>query len=69
MPAALTYAMQVLTLLPTLIDAGQSVIGLVQHANAALAKMTAENRDPSDLEWSELNATIDALRAKLHASE
>ncbi|WP_339860418.1 hypothetical protein [Thalassospira alkalitolerans] len=37
-------------------------------AKEAIDNMIAENRDPTDAEWAELNAVTDALRAKLHES-
>ncbi|WP_412557586.1 hypothetical protein [Thalassospira sp. MIT1370] len=35
-------------------------------AKEAIDRMIAENRDPTDAEWSELNALTDALRNELH---
>lgn len=67
MPQILVYALQVLNTLPSLIAAGQNVVGLIQHANAAIEKMQIEKRDPSPAEWGALNQTIAALRAELRA--
>lgn len=66
MGSIIAYALQALEAIPTLIAAGQSVIGLIQHSTAALKLMQTENRDPTDQEWADLNATIDALRQQLH---
>ncbi len=63
---AIGYALQILTAIPQLLDAGQSVLGLVAHAKTALETMQAENRDPSPTEWQDLNTLIDDLRKKLH---
>ena len=65
-PAAIAYALQILGMVPTLISAGRDVLALVQHGTDALKAMQAENRDPTDKEWAELNAVIDALRKDLH---
>lgn len=37
-------------------------------AKEAIDNMIAENRDPTDAEWAELNAVTNALRAELHES-
>ncbi len=68
MPQAVMFAMQLLSQLPELIKGGQDVVGLVEDANAALAKMEAEKRDPSQEEWDALNAKLDELRKQLHAA-
>ena len=64
---ALTYAIQLLSALPALIDAGMSIKNLVSDSTAALNKMQAEKRDPSPAEWDALNAMIADLRKQLHA--
>ena len=66
-PAALLYAIQLLSQLPTLILAGQEVIGLINNGKKALEDMQATGRDPSDAEWKELNDSIAALGDRLHA--
>ncbi|WPZ33210.1 hypothetical protein T8K17_01865 [Thalassobaculum sp. OXR-137] len=35
-------------------------------AKRAIERMVAENRDPTDAEWADINAVTDELRAKLH---
>lgn len=62
MPAALQLAMQVLSFLPAAIDAGLQVKALLDHTNEVLAK-----GDPTDQDWLEINAKIDALRKELHS--
>lgn len=63
---AIAFALQALEAIPTLLAAGQSVVGLVQHSSAALKLMQTENREPSSQEWADLNATIASLRDQLH---
>ena len=65
-PTAIAYALQVLTAIPQLLAAGQSVIGLVEHSQTALKSMQDENRDPTPAEWDALNSLIDGLRKQLH---
>lgn len=65
--AAIAYAAQLLGLLPSLIGAGQSVMGLITQGQTALANMQAENRGPTDAEWAALNATRDALHKAMQA--
>lgn len=69
MPTALTYAVQILSILPQLLAAGKDVAALVQSGNAALKQMADEGREPTTQEWDALNAQIDALRAELHEGE
>ncbi len=60
---AIAYAIQLLGTLPSLISAGIDVVDLINNANDALKKMQAENRDPTDSEWSDLNDLVEKLRA------
>lgn len=71
MPAltALAYASQFLSILPQLIAAGVDATAQIQRARVKLDTFQAEGRDPTDAEWAELNATIEALRNELHAGE
>lgn len=62
----LSYATQVLGVLPTLIQAGVDVVGFVRDASDKLSAMQAEGRDPTDAEWDTLNRAIADMRAKLH---
>ena len=61
--SALTFAMQMLGQLPSLIEAGIDVYDLVVKTNTSLKAMQDENRDPSDAEWEALNDAIEELRA------
>jgi hypothetical protein len=67
-PAALLYAMQILQQIPQLIAAGVDVMSTVNQGTSALQLMLAEKRDPTADEWAQLDARIDALRAKLHGT-
>jgi hypothetical protein len=69
MPAAMIaqYAFQLLSLLPSLIEAGQSVVGLVNQGKDAIGKMIAENREPTLDEWVALVKTRDDLHAQVQA--
>lgn len=65
-PAILTYALQLLGVLPSLIEAGASVVDLVQNGKAKIQQMQDENRGPTDEEWAALNDSIAKKRADLH---
>lgn len=67
MGTALAFAMQLLSSLPSLIEAGVAVGDLISNGNAKLKAFDDEKRDPTDAEWDELNATIAAKRKELHA--
>jgi hypothetical protein len=73
MPAALqvlAYVSQVLGLMPQLIGAGQSIMGLVTTAQTAVSNMQAENRGPNAQEIAALEAlrqANDVLHAQAQA--
>ena len=67
MEAALALAIQALEVLPTLISASGEALGFINNTTSALRAMQAQNRDPTDTEWAELNAQIATLRAQLDA--
>ena len=67
-PMILTYALQALEAIPSLIAAGQSVVSLVNQTSAAVKKMQAENRDPTAEEWAAQAKIISDLRAILHSA-
>ena len=67
MPAAAAYALQLLSMLPQLIGAGQSVMSLINQGQTALANMLAEKRDPTPAEWAALDATRDALHKQIQS--
>jgi hypothetical protein len=63
---ALGFATTLLGSLPSLIAGGVQVLDLIKSGNAKLSAFASEKRDPTDAEWAELNASIDAKRAELH---
>lgn len=65
-PTALTMALQILQSLPALIAAGAEVKDLIEEQTAALKNMADTGRDPTPVEWANLNAKIETLRAELH---
>lgn len=67
MSNVLIYALQVLNILPQLLQAGKDIGGILETANTALKAMQENGRDPSAEEWAALNAQIDMLRKDLHS--
>lgn len=61
---ALSFAIELLTSLPSLISAGIDVTDLISNANRSLKTMKDEDRGPSDEEWASLNDIIAELRAQ-----
>ena len=68
MAPALMFAIQALTLLPGLIQAGAEVLSLIQTTATALHAMQAEGRDPTEAEWAALRAAGEAALARLDAA-
>ena len=66
---AIAYAIELLSILPSLIGAGRDVRELVENGTSALKAMQDENREPTAQEWDALNALITSLRAELHDGE
>lgn len=64
---ALAYVAQVLALLPSLVGAGQSIMGLVTQAQTAVSNMTAGNRGPTADEIAALRALTDSVHAQIQA--
>lgn len=64
---ALAFASQLLGALPALIAGGVEILGLIEEGNAKLKQFDEEKRDPTDLEWSDLNDRIEELRGELHS--
>ena len=64
---ALAYAIQLLSMLPSLIGAGQGVMALINQGQTALANMVAEKRDPTPAEWDALDAIRDSLHKQVQA--
>lgn len=67
MNAAIAYALQLLAALPSLIEAGVNVRNMIEKGRERIAAMQAEGRDPTDEEWAELNAEIEALNRRLNS--
>jgi len=65
MPEVFLFIEKLLTLIPTAIQVGGDVEAIIRNGRAALAAMEAENRGPTDAEWSNLDATINGLMAQL----
>lgn len=68
MAPALAFALQALTMLPSLMQAGMEVMTLIQNTTTALRAMQAEGRDPTDAEWAALHAASEAALARLDAA-
>lgn len=64
---ALAYVAQVLALLPSLVGAGQSIMGLVTQAQTAVSNMEAGSRGPTAEEIAALRALTDSLHAQIQA--
>jgi hypothetical protein len=63
---AISYALQLLTELPALIQAGTDVMDTLTKGREKLTQFQTEKREPRPDEWAALNAHIGALRGELH---
>ncbi len=61
--AIIALLMQVITLLPALIQAGIEIQGLIKRVQDAVG---SGSMDPTDAMWQAVNAEIDALRTQLN---
>ena len=68
MPVAIAFAIQALTQLPALIQAGADAVAAIEATIAALQAMQTENRDPTPAEWDALDARITTDLARLDAA-
>ena len=68
MNPALAFALQALTALPNLIQAGIDVAMMIQHTTLALKSMHEEGRDPTDSEWEALHTNTQDALARLDAA-
>lgn len=66
MPVAIAFAIQALTQLPALIQAGADAVAAIEQTIAALQSMQAENREPTNAEWDALDARITTDLARLN---
>lgn len=61
--SAIAFAIEALNVIPSLISAGRDIIEFIDKTNDSLKDMQANDRDPTDAEWEELNLLIENLRA------
>lgn len=66
---AIAYAVQLLSVLPSLVQAGKDIQSTIAMGTARLSSMQAEQRDPTQNDWDELNLHIRTLRGELHEGE
>ena len=66
MPIA--YAIQLLNALLQLLPAGTALFEKYTANKAQLVAMKAQNRVPTDAEWTQLNADVSGLEAQLDAA-
>lgn len=66
-PLALQYVISLLSQVPGLIAAGQSVVATVNQAITMGNTFVAEKRDPTDAEWASLDAARDALHKQIQS--
>lgn len=64
---AAAYALQLIGLLPQLVGAGQSIMGLVNQGWSSLSSMVAENRGPTPEEIAALRALTDSVHAQIQS--
>lgn len=62
----LAFAIQLISALPALVQAGRDITSLVTDGTKALEAMQREKRDPTGAEWQALNKQIADLRNELH---
>lgn len=66
LPVGVTaFVTSLISQLPTLAAAGTDVVAFVKSQLEIVRGMIDENRDPTDAEWTTLNATMDAEFARL----
>jgi len=66
-PAALQFVIALLSQVPGLIAAGQSVVSTVNQAITMGNTFVAEKRDPTPEEWAALDAQRDALHKQVQS--
>lgn len=65
----LQYGHKLMEILPHAVKGVQSAIELWNSGSAAISVMLEEDRDPTDEEWRQLNATIEQYRTDLHTDD
>jgi len=68
MPAAIAFAIQALSQLPALLQAGADVANVVSHTVTSLRAMHSEGREPTQAEWDTLQHHVEAGLGKLDAA-
>jgi hypothetical protein len=64
---ALLYVSQLLSLIPGLVGAGQSIMGVFNTLQSSVANMQAGNRGPTADEIAALRALTDSVHAQIQA--
>jgi len=62
---AVGLAIEVLTLLPSVITAGEQVLSLIESTISSLKLFQSTGTDPTPEEWDAIHAQIAALQAQL----
>jgi len=62
---AIDYTLEVLTLLPALVQTGIAVESILETTAGVLRAAQTEGRDPTTQEWDDLNAVVQGLRTAL----
>lgn len=61
---ALTFALEALNVLPTLVALGIDITQFVIDTGTKIKSMKDDSRDPTDEEWDWLNKTIEDLQSQ-----
>jgi hypothetical protein len=64
---ALAFLLTYLPQIPQYVAAGTALVDAVQIGISKAEQLKSENRDPTDDDWAEVNASIAAKRTRLHA--
>ena len=65
-PNVSNFMDSVMNQLPTLVAAGTDVVAFLQGQLQVVQRMINENRDPTQMEWDALNATLKSELANLN---
>lgn len=68
MGGALTLILALLDQIERLLPAGERALNGLNEVKAKVGQLKAENREPTDAEWDELNATTASLTNRLEAA-
>ena len=66
---ALAFLLEYLPKIPSYIAAGTELVHVVSAGVSKANQLHAENRDATDADWADVNASIAAKRTRLHAGE